>query len=239
MSNSQELTREQVQAVLLDPLLPASRFLSAGPRIFDSPTGAPLRLPTMTVYDLTGGGTAASAAYWVGEAEPIPEADPDFGEVTLLPPDLKSLKVLTRFSSELARHAVVDIATALQASIVRRLSVELDRAFLTGSGVDDTIRGVASWVGTQQITGVGSVGLDDLLDAEGMLLAANANEESHRCCTRGSPSNPARKTRPLRAPRRRPPGLDRPRTPPTHPRAGKRPRRRRPSSGRAARGRTH
>jgi hypothetical protein len=44
MLTASTLTTEQVLAILLDPLQPASRFLAAGPGVFDSPTGAPLLL---------------------------------------------------------------------------------------------------------------------------------------------------------------------------------------------------
>ena len=45
MLNATTLTAEQVMAVLLDPLTPASRFLAAGPRVYDGPNSAPMRIP--------------------------------------------------------------------------------------------------------------------------------------------------------------------------------------------------
>ena len=53
-----ELTREQVQAILVQPLTAASVFLAAGPRIFDVTAAGPVRIPTLV------GVTAPS---WHGE----------------------------------------------------------------------------------------------------------------------------------------------------------------------------
>ena len=41
-----ELTQEQVQRVLVQPLEAASTFLASGPRIFDT-NGSPVRVPKM------------------------------------------------------------------------------------------------------------------------------------------------------------------------------------------------
>ena len=91
-----ELTQEQVQKVLVKPLEQASVFLAAGVRYFDT-NGSPVRIPKL------GGPTSPS---FVGENEEIPEVDPSFDEITLLPSTLKSVKTLTRFSNELARQSV-------------------------------------------------------------------------------------------------------------------------------------
>ena len=70
-----ELTREQVQAMLVRPLEAASTFLASGPRIFDS--ASPVRIPKL--------GGAITDPGFTGENVAIPERDVDFGEVTLLP----------------------------------------------------------------------------------------------------------------------------------------------------------
>jgi len=48
--NSPELTREQVQAILVMPLTAASVFLAAGPRIFDVTAAGPVRIPPPRVH---------------------------------------------------------------------------------------------------------------------------------------------------------------------------------------------
>ena len=97
-----EITREQVQAVLVKPLAAASIFLAAGPRIFDS--ASPVRIPKL------GGPTSPD---WIGENEQITEKDVSFDELHLLPSTMKSVKVITRYSNELARQSVVSLDAAL------------------------------------------------------------------------------------------------------------------------------
>lgn len=70
-----ELTAEQVQRTLVQPLEATSTFLASGPRIFDSSNQ--IRIPKM--------GGAITDPGWTGENEQIPERDVAFDEVTLLP----------------------------------------------------------------------------------------------------------------------------------------------------------
>jgi HK97 family phage major capsid protein len=168
-----ELTREQVVGLLVEPLMAQSVVLAAGPRMFETSGGAPVRIPLIDYYAI-GTGVGASATYWHGENELIEESDPDFGEVTLLPSSLKSIKVLHRFSNELARLAVVNIANALRDAMVRRVALAVDRAFLLGEGTNNTVRGLVNLPGIQTLP-YGTLEVDDLIDAEGLALAANAS----------------------------------------------------------------
>lgn len=165
-ANSPELTAEQIQAVLVQPLMAASVFLAAGPRIFDT-NGSPVRIPKLV---------SMTVPSWVGENTLIPEVDADFGEVTLLPSTMKSVKSLTRFSNELARQSVIALDAALRDRMVRDVADKLDTAFIASAVVNGTEpTGLLSYPGTQQITAVGTVALDDLHDAEGLALAANVD----------------------------------------------------------------
>lgn len=163
-----ELTAEQVQALLIQPLEQASVFLAAGPRIFDT-DGNQVRIPKLT------GMTAPS---WHGENEQITEVDPTWDELVLLPSNMASIKSLTRYSNELARQSVVALESALRARMVRDVAAKLDTALVAGDGAataggDITPTGLLNYTGTQQVTGVGAPTLDDLHDAEGLVLAAN------------------------------------------------------------------
>ena len=151
-----------------------SVVLASGPRIFTSSGGAPIRIPRIIEYPI-GTGTGASATYWYSENQQIVDTDPEFGEMTLLPSTLKSIKVLHRFSNELARLSVLNIANALRDAIVRRMTLALDAAFLTGTGANSTVRGIVSTPGILTETYAGSPTVDDLHDALGQSLAANAN----------------------------------------------------------------
>ncbi|MGO2166667.1 phage major capsid protein [Corynebacterium casei] len=164
--NAPELTQEQVQKILVQPLAEKSIFLAAGPRIFDT-NGSLVRIPKM------GAPTEPS---WHGQNELIDEVDAEFDEVLLLPDTMKSVKVITRFSNELARQSIVALDSALRDRLVTDVASTLDAAFLgaTGDGVA-TPQGMFAWTGTQSIAHDAALDLDVLLDAWGLALAADVN----------------------------------------------------------------
>lgn len=165
-ANAPELTAEQVQSILVQPLEQASVFLAAGPRIFDT-DGSPVRVPKL------GGATNVS---WYAENEQITDDDVDFDEVTLLPSTIKSVKTLTRFSNELARQSVVSLDAAIKDRLVKDVADKLDAAFIAGTGdTGTTPLGILNYAGTQEIETVGAIDFDAILDAWGLLLSANAN----------------------------------------------------------------
>lgn len=165
-----ELTQEQVAKILVKPLEAEAKFLAAGPRIFD--TASPLRIPKL------GGPTVVN---WVGENEQIPEANPDFDEVELLPSTMKSLKTLTRYSNELARQSVVALDAALKDRLVTDVAAKLDSQFFSASGDGTTTpQGLFAWAGTQALAVDGELELDDLHDAEALALGANVDPAAMR-----------------------------------------------------------
>jgi len=168
-TNSPELTSEQVQKILIEPLETASVFLAAGPRIFDT-DGSPVRVPSLA---------SMGAPAWHGENEQITEVDAGFGEIALLPSTIKSLKSLTRFSNELARQSVVSLDSALQARMVKDVANKLDAAFIAGdgtvvSGSRTTPLGLLNYTGAQTVDAAPTA-LDPIVDAWGLLLGAGAN----------------------------------------------------------------
>jgi HK97 family phage major capsid protein len=167
-SNSAELTAEQVQAVLVKPLEAKSVFLAAGPQIVD--TAGPLVLPK---------GGAPTTPAWYGQNEQISEDDPDFDEITLLPTTMKSVKVLTRFSNELARQSVIALDAALKARLVKDVADVVDAQLLSASdGASGTLpRGLFNYA-TQGPSAVGALGYDDLMDAEALAMGGNVNVDA-------------------------------------------------------------
>lgn len=164
-SSASELTQEQVAKILVKPLEEAAKFLAAGPRIFD--TSGELRIPKL------GGPTTVT---WVAENEQIPEANPDFDEVTLLPSTMKSLKTLTRYSNELARQSVVALDAALKDRLVTDVAAKLDGQLFGASGDGTTTpQGLFAWSGTQTLAVDAALALDDLHDAEALALGENVN----------------------------------------------------------------
>lgn len=123
-----ELLADQVSSLLVQPLEAASVVLSAGPRIFD--TASQLRIPK-----LVSGATPT----FVAEGGLIPDtAEVDFDELTLMPNDRKSIKVILRYTRELVRQAVIGIDAVLKARLIKDVSDALDNALLTSTGKSGT-----------------------------------------------------------------------------------------------------
>ncbi|KAB1662824.1 phage major capsid protein [Pseudoclavibacter sp. CFCC 13611] len=166
-----ELTAEQVQKILVEPLEAASVFLASGPRVFDTAGGNQIRIPKLT-------GTTDPS--WHGENEQIDEVDVDFGELILLPSTIKSLKTLTRYSNELARQSLLSLDSILKDRLVKDVAAKLDHQLFAGTGDvvgghRTTPIGLLNYEDVQEIDSVGAIGFDVLLDAWGKLLAANVN----------------------------------------------------------------
>jgi HK97 family phage major capsid protein len=155
-----ELLQTQVAQLLVQPLEAASVVLASGVRIFD--TAGPLRIPKLT---------AGASVGFVAEGGLIPEADVDFGEVTLMPSNRTSLKVLIRFTNELLRQSVIGLDSVLRQRLVTDVSNALDDALLKGAGTSNSITGIINQAGVQ--TGDLDVAdADSLLDAIALASAA-------------------------------------------------------------------
>lgn len=168
-----ELTQEQVQKVLIQPLQDQSVFLAAGPHMFDT-NGSPVRIPKAQKPDETG-------LEWVGENELIPETDTGFDEVLLLPDTMPSIKVIERYSNEVARQSIIALEAALRDNLVTAVANKLDKQFLsaTGDGVS-TPQGIFAYAGTQNVDVAGELTLDTVLDAWGLALSADVNTTALR-----------------------------------------------------------
>ena len=163
-----ELTAEQVQRILVQPLEDRSVFLNAGPRIFDTP-GSPVRVPKLVgmTVDPT----------WIGENQAIPDTtEMDTDEVVLMPETMKSIKIISRFSNELARQSIIGFDAALRDRLVTDVANVMDNALLSSTVTDGTQPlGLLNYVGTQSMAAVGVPSLDDLHDAIGLMFAASVD----------------------------------------------------------------
>lgn len=145
-SGNSTLLQSQVADVLVQPLAQESTFLAAGPQIFD--TSDQLRVPRIA---------SGVAAGFYGPGEQISDGDVSFDEVVLLPSTLESIKVLVRFSNELARQSVVTLDATLKQTLVTNVAEKLDAALWDGTGADNTIKGILRQSGVA----TGTLDLDD------------------------------------------------------------------------------
>lgn len=159
--NLPTLQQDQIASLLVRPLEAESVFLAAGPKIID--TNGPIRVPRIA-SGLTVG--------FVGEGAQIPEASVGMDEVEMLPSTLKSLKVLSRVTSEVLRSSAVALDSILKQRLTTDTAAALDTALFTSNGNANTIRGLLNQPGVA--TGVLDASEpDSFLDGIGI---ARANE---------------------------------------------------------------
>lgn len=157
------LIKEQVANFLVQPLERASVILNAGATLFNS--SEPLRIPTIA---------EGVNPEWVGENELIPEDEVTTGEISLMPTNRKSIKVITRVSNELIRMATVSVSSVLEQRIVSDVRTKLDDALLSGDGADNSITGLLNQPGVT--TGAFDASdPDSIIDAIGSLNALEVN----------------------------------------------------------------
>ena len=160
-SGNTALLQSQVADILVNPLAQESTFLAAGPQIFD--TNDQLRIPRVA---------SGVTAGFVGEGAQITDGDVSFDEVTLLPSTLKSLKVLVRFSNEMARQSVVALDATLKTTLVTNVAEALDAALWDGAGTSNTIKGIFKQSGI-------ATGTLDLTDADSLIDGMATAQGNH------------------------------------------------------------
>lgn len=155
------LQQTEIQSLLVQPLESESVFLASGPKIIDA--NGPIRTPRIA-SGLTVG--------FVGEGAQIPESSVGLDEVSMLPSTLKSLKVISRVTSEVLRSSAQSLDAILKQRLATDTAKALDVALFTGNGNANTIRGLLNQTGVA--TGVlDATKTDSLLDGIGI---ARANE---------------------------------------------------------------
>ena len=172
-SNATELTAEQVHRVLVLPLQQASTFLAAGPKIIDSAN--PVRIPKLGGMVDEGTSTPATPG-WVAETGDIPVKDIKFADIQLMPSTMEALKVITKFSNQMARQSIVALDAVLQTKMVTDVAAVLDKQFwgYGGDGIT-TPKGILSYAGQTIDVNNTALSIDHLHDAVGAALGANAN----------------------------------------------------------------
>ena len=139
--NQNQIVKDQVASMLIQPLEDESIFLAAGPQMFQS--SEPLRIPRLVSSGEVG---------YVAEGAKIPDDyTAEFDEVTLLPTDRPSFKTITRVTRELIRSAQLGVSQVLQTRIVKDQANALDHAFLTGDGSQNGITGLFNLEGATRV----------------------------------------------------------------------------------------
>ncbi|EFV91654.1 phage major capsid protein, HK97 [Dietzia cinnamea P4] len=155
------LIKDQVASLLVQPLEAASVVLSSGVRIFDS--SEPLKIPRIV---------SSGTVDYVGEGELIPDDyDVTFNEISLMPTSRKSIKSITRYTSELLRASSVSLDSVLKSRLVSDVSSKLDNELLAGTGTDDGITGIINQTGVQTGT-LDTADPDAFLDALALTSAS-------------------------------------------------------------------
>ena len=155
------LQQTQIQQLLVQPLESESVFLASGPKVID--TNGPIRIPRIA-SGLTVG--------FVAEGGTIPESSVGLDEVSMLPSTLKSLKVISRVTSEVLRSSAQALDAILKQRLVADTAKALDVALFTGTGTSNAIRGLLNQTGVATGT-LDADEPDSLLDGIGV---ARANE---------------------------------------------------------------
>ncbi|GAB2917287.1 hypothetical protein GCM10027047_13840 [Rhodococcus aerolatus] len=161
-----ELIQTTVAKILVQPLEQASTFLQQGPTIFN--TSGPLKVPSLT--------QTAQPVGFVGESASIPFSDVDFGEVSLMPSSMQSIKTILKFSNEMARQSVVALDQVLKQRLVSDVATKLDQQLWSDSTTATQPLGIGGYSGVQTIVkSNATVTLEWLLDMWGLALSANVN----------------------------------------------------------------
>ncbi|MGO2942909.1 MAG: phage major capsid protein [Brevibacterium aurantiacum] len=155
------LQQAEIQSLLVQPLEAESVFLASGPKIID--TNGPIRIPRVASGLEVG---------FVAEGAQIPESSVGLDEIDMLPSTLKSLKVISRVTSEVLRSSAVALDALLKQRLTTDTAAALDDALFTGTGASNTIKGLLNQPGVA--TGVLDANeSDSLLEGIGI---ARANE---------------------------------------------------------------
>src|ERR1700730_11195382 len=107
-SGNASLIQSEIQQLLVQPLVQASTFLSAGPVIIDSTS--PVRIPRIST---------TSAPGFVAPGAQIPDTSVGFDEIDALPSSLNGIKSWLPISNQLIRTSAVNgLSAILQTRLV-------------------------------------------------------------------------------------------------------------------------
>jgi HK97 family phage major capsid protein/HK97 family phage prohead protease len=122
--------------------------------------------------------TGQTATFWVAEGVDTTEAEATFDKVSL---SLKSIGTYSLITRNMLMQATPDIDMIARADMLRAMALGIDLAALSGVGTGATPRGIANVSGIGSVVGGTNglaVSLDQFIDLETAVTAANAPESN-------------------------------------------------------------
>ena len=122
--------------------------------------------------------SGTSQIFWVSEGETIPETNVELSLVSLRPHDVACRTAVTR---RLLMQASVDVEAMVRADLVAVVSEAIDKAVLTGSGMNNEPLGIVNTPGVNQLE-IGSNGgpldWEAIVEMETIVAVSNADAEN-------------------------------------------------------------
>jgi len=122
--------------------------------------------------------TAATSYYWVGEGGTLTEAEATFDKVSLSPKHIGTYSMITR---QMLQQSTPDIEMLVRADLIAQLALGIDAAALYGTGSSNQPLGISAQSGIGSVVGGtngAAITIDNLIDLETALAAANAPDDS-------------------------------------------------------------
>lgn len=122
--------------------------------------------------------TGQSSSYWTTEGNNTTESEATFDKVSL---SMKTIGTFSQVSRNMLMQSTPDIDMLVRADLLAVIALGVDLAALSGSGSSGQPLGIANTSGIGSVVGGtngANVSLDNYIDLETALTAANAPEES-------------------------------------------------------------
>ena len=122
--------------------------------------------------------TGTSHVYWVSEGETIPETNMELSLVSLRPHDVACRTAVTR---RLLMQSSPDVESMVRSDLVSVVSEAIDKAVLTGSGLNNEPLGITSTAGVHHLeigSNGGALDWEAIVAMETEVSASNADSEN-------------------------------------------------------------
>lgn len=149
----------------IEALRPNSAFIQAGIQTWGGLVGN-VDVPKQT---------SRSRAYWVGEDAAATATSIGLGKIATLTP--KTLSTNTSISRTALLQTTPAIDSAVRSDLLKELGLAVDYTLAYGTGTSFQPLGLVNQVGIGSVVSGGSITIDELIDLETAIRAANVNGE--------------------------------------------------------------